>query len=68
MLENRDLSQKRPLKRLNKQVPADIYETRLKDTMLLHITDLAVQILVSSIPPTFPSKWTFQDGDAGVSG
>jgi hypothetical protein len=62
------LSQKRPLKRLNKQVPVDIYETRLKNTVLLYITDLAIQILVSSIPLTFPSKWTFQYGDARVSG
>jgi chromosomal replication initiation ATPase DnaA len=40
--------QKGSLKGLNKQVPADTYETRLKDTVLLQITDLAARIGVPS--------------------
>jgi hypothetical protein len=41
-------SQKRTFLRLKGQVTEDIYEIRLKDTVLLQVTDLAARILVPS--------------------
>jgi hypothetical protein len=42
------------LKRLKEQVPAATYETWLKDTVLLHVTDQAAQI---AVPSAFAIAW-----------
>jgi chromosomal replication initiation ATPase DnaA len=42
------------LKRLKEQVPEDTYETWLKDTVLLQVTDIAAQI---AVPNAFAVVW-----------
>jgi chromosomal replication initiation ATPase DnaA len=44
----KDESQRGPFLRLKEQVPEDTYETRLKGTVLLYMTDLVLRILVPS--------------------
>jgi DnaA-like protein len=43
------------LKKLKEQVPEDTYETRLKDTALLQITNRAARIAVPSTVKTRPA-------------
>jgi hypothetical protein len=52
-------AQKGAVLRRREQVPADTYETQLKDTLILQVTDLAARIEVQSAFATAWLDWTF---------
>lgn len=58
------VSQKRTFLRLKEQIPEETYETRLKDTVLLQVTDMVARI---AVPSAFAVAWLERRMDREIS-